>query len=89
MRVLEWIIDHIKGDAGSVDTAIGSMPHAADINTHGLDIDPATLEALLEVDTDAWLDEAEQIREYLQEYGERLPLQLIEELDAVVADLKS
>ena len=77
----------VSGSAG-VETAIGSMPHVADININGLDTDPDTLAALLEVDTEAWLDETEQIREYLEEYGDRLPQQLLEELDQVTADLK-
>jgi len=89
MRVLEWIINHIKGDVDFDETAIGGVPHVADINTHGLDTDPATLEALLEVDAEAWLDEAGQIREYLEEYGDRLPQQLLDELDEVVTDLKA
>ncbi len=89
MRVLEWIINHIKGDVDFDETAIGGVPHVADINTQGLDTDPATLEALLEVDADAWLEETAQIREYLEEYGDRLPQRLLDELDEVVADLKA
>jgi len=87
MRVLEWIINRTKGEAGVNKTAIGGMPHSSDININGLDTDKATLEALLEVDRDAWSVEMEQIREYLQGYGDRLPAQMITELDLVVADL--
>ena len=89
MRVLEWILNHIKGEVDSNETAIGGMPHAADINLNGLDTDGATLDALLEVDVEAWLDETDQIREYLEGYGERLPDQMIVELDKVVTDLKT
>jgi phosphoenolpyruvate carboxykinase (GTP) len=89
MRVLEWIISHIKGEVDSTPTAIGGMPNASDINTSGLDTDDATMNALLEVDPQAWLDESEQIREYLEGYGDRLPDQMIAELDKVVADLKT
>jgi len=52
-----------------------------------LDTDLATLEALLEVDTKGWSDEMEQIREYLEGFGDRLPHQMIVELNKVVADL--
>jgi len=88
MRVLEWIIKRSKGEAGTVETAIGGMPHASDINISGLDTDNSTLEALLQVDAEAWSAETEQIREYLVQYGERLPDQLIAELDKVAAALK-
>jgi phosphoenolpyruvate carboxykinase (GTP) len=87
MRVLEWVIARCKGETGVDETAIGGMPQASDINIGGLDTDRATLEALLNVDTEAWIDEMQQIREYLEQYGERLPAQLIEELDKVVAEL--
>ena len=88
MRVLEWIINRCKGEAGIVETPIGGMPHAADINIHGLATDSATLAALLEVDRDAWSVEMEQIREYLEQYGSRLPAQMMTELDKVAADLQ-
>ena len=88
MRVLEWVINHIKGDVEFNDTAIGGLPHIDDINTSGLETDKETLEALLEVDSEAWLDETEQIREYLQSYGNRLPDQMLVELDKVAEALK-
>lgn len=87
MRVLEWVIARSKGEAEVTETAIGGMPQVSDINIDGLDTDGATLEALLEVDTEAWSVEMQQIREYLETYGDRLPAQLIAELDGVVADL--
>lgn len=88
MRVLEWVINNIKGNVESRDTAIGGMPYLDDINTSGLDTDKQTLEALLDVDAEAWLAETEQIREYLQSYGERLPDQMLVELDKVAEALK-
>ena len=88
MRVIEWIINRSKGEADTNETAIGGIPNAADININGLDTDSATLNALLEVDREAWSVEMEQIREYLEEYGDRLPAQMIEELDKVASALK-
>ena len=88
MRVLEWIINRCKGEADVHETPIGGMPHVADIDIEGLETDTATLEALLAVDRDAWSDEMEQIREYLEGYGDRLPAQLVTELDKVAAALR-
>jgi phosphoenolpyruvate carboxykinase (GTP) len=88
MRVIEWIINRSKGAVGVNETPIGGMPSAADININGLDTDASTLEALLEVDRDAWSVEMEQIKEYLEGFGERLPDQMITELDKVAAALK-
>lgn len=89
LRVLEWIIKRCKGEAGVNETAIGGVPLPADININGLDTDNATLEALLAVDSEAWSTELEQIREYLQQYGDRLPAQLIAELDSVTTALSA
>ena len=83
MRVLEWIINRSKGEADVTETAIGGMPLSSDININGLDTSDATLEALLDVDSDAWSVEVAQIREYLQQYGDRLPAQMVMELDKV------
>jgi phosphoenolpyruvate carboxykinase (GTP) len=87
MRVLEWIINRSKGEADVNVTAIGGLPNVADINIGGLDTDSSTLETLLEVDTEAWAVEVAQIREYLEQYGDRLPAQMLKELDKVAADL--
>lgn len=88
MRVLGWIIRRCKGDAEVNNTPIGGVPLLSDINIKSLDTDLATLEALLEVDCKDWVEEMEQIREYLEAFGDRLPHQLIDELNNVVADLK-
>ena len=88
MRVIEWVINRSKGEVKTRKTAIGGMPNAADININGLDTDSSTLEALLDVDHEAWSLEMEQIKEYLQGYGERLPAEMIEELDKVAVALK-
>ena len=88
MRVIDWIIKRSKGEVGVIDTAIGGVPHKTDINIDGLSTDDATLQALLEVDPDAWSVEMEQIKEYLEGFGERLPAQMVAELDKVVAALE-
>ncbi len=87
MRVLEWIIKRCKGEAGINETAIGGIPSPSDININNLGIDNAALEALLDVDAGAWSVEVAQIREYLEQYGDRLPAQMIAELDKVAAAL--
>ncbi len=89
MRVLEWIISRSKGEAGVIETAIGGLPRPADINVNGLDTDNATLTNLLSVDSEAWSVELEQIREYLQQYGDRLPARMMVELEEVAAALSA
>ncbi len=79
MRVLEWIIRRCTGQVGAVQTPIGQLPQASDINTAGLAIDPATLQQLLTVDQRGWQQELASIGEYLKDYGDRVPAALHEQ----------
>ncbi|MGD2128137.1 MAG: phosphoenolpyruvate carboxykinase domain-containing protein, partial [Lysobacterales bacterium] len=88
MRVLEWIIQRCKGEAGYVETPIGRMPHKGDLNLAGIDVADDTMAALLEVDTAAWSDEMQEIGDYLDSYGDRTPAALRAERDRVAAALK-
>ncbi|MBT8083047.1 MAG: phosphoenolpyruvate carboxykinase (GTP) [Gammaproteobacteria bacterium] len=76
IRVLEWMIERCEGRAGAHETPIGFLPHAADLNTNGLDIAAGTLDELLTVDTQEWRDEMKSVLEYLETYGDRLPGEL-------------
>ena len=76
LRVLEWILKRVEGSAHFVDSPIGKLPIPADLNTAGLDIQPAVLEQLLQVDREGWRAEIEAIGEYLQGYGARTPASL-------------
>jgi phosphoenolpyruvate carboxykinase (GTP) len=86
-RVLEWICRRLDGDASGAPTAIGVVPGAADLDLDGLDLSPAELEAALAVDPEEWKRELPGIREYFAEFGDRLPAQLTEQLDALEARL--
>ena len=88
LRVLEWILDRCHGKAHAVDTPIGELPRVEELDTRGLDLSMDKLAELLSVDTAGWLEELSEIRGYLQEFGERLPPELLEELDKTVAALR-
>jgi phosphoenolpyruvate carboxykinase (GTP) len=84
LRVLRWMIERCAGKAHAVDTPIGYMPAAADLDTSGLDLAPQNLDALLSVDADLWRTELNDIGIYLNEYGERIPQALRQELSAAL-----
>ena len=83
MRVLMWILARCEGKVSAVETPIGYVPHAEDINIEGLDIDMATVEGLLSVDKDLWLEDCKAIHEFYKQVGERVPAELYEELRAL------
>ncbi|MCR5636785.1 MAG: phosphoenolpyruvate carboxykinase (GTP) [Clostridiales bacterium] len=82
-RVLEWILARCEGKADALETAIGYVPHADDINLEGLDIDKEVLESILYVDNEKWLKEAEGIEEFYKKFGNKLPEKLREELKSL------
>ena len=79
LRVIEWMIRRVEGQADAVETAIGYLPRPADLNTDGLDVSPGALEQLLGVDEDGWRAELEAVGAYLEGYGDRAPARLREE----------
>lgn len=87
MRVLMWILDRCEGKADAVETPIGFVPKAEDINIDGLDITVDTIHELLSVDKDAWLEDTKNIEEFYDMIGERVPAELRKELENLKARL--
>lgn len=87
MRVLMWILDRCDGMVDAVKTPIGYEPKPEDINLEGLDIDINVLKDLLNVDIALWKEEAKGIREFYAKFGDRLPKELAEQLNALEARL--
>jgi len=88
-RVLKWIFERCDGKAHATDTAIGRLPEPADLDTAGLNIPPASLAKLLNVDVPGWLEEVPRIREYFAKFGDRLPKGLQDEVAALEQRLKA
>jgi len=87
MRVLEWIIARCEGKVDAVETPIGFVPKAEDINVEGLeDVNLDTIKELLTVDKENWKAEAEGIEGF---YGEltRVPDELYSQLATLKANL--
>lgn len=88
IRVLEWIFDRTDGKAGAKATAIGNIPDIKDLNTSGLNVSNEDVELLLDVNHDAWVDEAKSIEAHFASYGEKMPQALFDELNALEERLK-
>ena len=82
-RVLEWIVKRCNGEADATETAIGYVPAAEDINLEGLDMDIDVLKSILEVDNQKWMGETAGIEEFYEKFGDRLPKELRDQLDAL------
>jgi phosphoenolpyruvate carboxykinase (GTP) len=89
MRVLEWIIGRVKGEAGGVDTPIGIMPRMDDLALEGIGLADEAREKLFGFDAGAWRAEFESIATDLTSYGSRMPSALLEERARIAERLAS
>lgn len=86
-RVLKWISERIDGEAEAVDTAVGRVPSVTALDLSGLDLTPAQLSTLLDVDAGVWAEEAALIPDFYRQFGDRLPTALWSQHAALVARL--
>jgi len=89
MRVLLWILDRCAGKVDAKECPIGFIPDPSDIDTTGLDLDPAVLKELLTIDNEVWLEDVENIKEYFAQFGDKLPKAIADELVKLEANLKN
>ena len=79
LRVLRWIIDRCEEKIDAQETPIGFLPHRDDIDMNGLDIPNKNIDELLSVDEKEWLNEIQSIGEYIQNFGQRVPKELLDQ----------
>ena len=86
-RVLKWIFERLEGKADARKTAIGFLPASDSLDTDGLSINTADLEAITSLDTDGWREAVPQIREHFAVFGDRLPAKLHDSLNSLESAL--
>jgi phosphoenolpyruvate carboxykinase (GTP) len=87
LRVLEWMIARVKGEADAVETPIGALPRPDDLNLDGVRLSEEARAKLFGFDRSAWRHEFESIGDYLDEYGPRMPAALKAEQARILAAL--
>lgn len=81
IRALKWVLERVDGTGEYSDTPMGRLPDPEGFDISGLDISMDTLKELLSVDKVKGLAEIEEMREYYKIFGDRLPAELIKELE--------
>ncbi len=87
-RVLKWIFDRLEGDAEAVDSPIGRVPAPGSLDTVGLGLTEAQIKLLKTVDVDVWREEASLIPAFYEQFGDRMPKELWDQLAALKARLE-
>jgi phosphoenolpyruvate carboxykinase (GTP) len=86
--VLKWVIERIEGRSEAVDTVIGRVPTADQLDLSGLDTPVDDVNAALAVDADEWRAELPLIDEWFAKIGDALPTTMLDELDALKGRLR-
>ena len=86
-RVLKWIFERVEGTGKALETPIGYLPAPGALDLSGLDIPEDAVKQLLAVEKDGWLSEVDGLSKYYDEFGDRLPAELREQLAALKARL--
>ena len=88
-RVLKWVFERCEGTAKATETPIGFVPAPDALDVSGLDVSDEDLAQLLSVDVDGWLEEIPKLRDHYAKFGDHLPQELADELDALEERLKA
>jgi phosphoenolpyruvate carboxykinase (GTP) len=86
-RVLAWIFRRCEGTSKATKTPIGRVPAPGELDLTGLDLAPDALNHMLEVDRAELQAELPQIAKHLEQFGERLPAEIGEQLRSLAAEL--
>ena len=82
-RVLEWVFRRCDGEAEAVETPIGLVPAPGAIDTDGLDVSTDAMRELTTVDDGQLREELPQVEEHLAQFGDSLPQQVRDQLEAL------
>ena len=90
LRVLLWILARCENKVEADITPIGYVPKAEDIDVEGLDdVNLDTVKELLRIDAESWIADIDNIKDFYNTVGARVPAALKDELAALEARLKA
>jgi phosphoenolpyruvate carboxykinase (GTP) len=87
VRALKWILERVQGRGEAQETPIGYVPTPQSLDLSGLNLSQDTLTELLRVDVDDWQREAEAQGLFLKKFGDRLPVKIRQEHQALLKRL--
>ncbi len=88
-RVLAWIFRRCDGEVEAVDSPLGLVPAPGAIDTDGLTISARAMDQLVTVDPAELAAQLPQVAEHLARFGDRLPFEIRNQLQALEERLGS
>ena len=88
MRVLKWVVERARGEAGATETPLGLMPKYEDLDWRGLDYSPDKFASVMSLDKDVWMKEIALHNDLFATLRDRLPKELPLIRDLLIAGLE-
>jgi len=82
-RVLAWVFERCDDQGGAEETATGLVPAEDALDTSGLDLPAGAMKKMLAVDPEEWRAQLPRLREHFAAFGDKLPHELAEQLEAL------
>ncbi|MFP5399503.1 MAG: phosphoenolpyruvate carboxykinase (GTP) [Gammaproteobacteria bacterium] len=76
MRVLQWIVQRVRGEGGGADHLFGVSPRYEDLNWTGLAFPRERYDAVIGIDHAAWTQEMKLHDALFEQLGSRVPAEL-------------
>lgn len=87
MRVLEWIVKRVRGQAFGVESPLGWMPRYEDLNWEGTDFTEADFEAVMGVDRELWKEEVLSHQTLFDQLYDKLPKEFLQMRELTLSSL--
>jgi phosphoenolpyruvate carboxykinase (GTP) len=81
MRVLKWIFERCEGKDHAEPSPIGLIPKPGALDLTGSAVSADKLSPLFAIDPNTWLQEMQEIGHYLSRFGDRLPKEIVRQID--------
>lgn len=88
IRVLKWIVDRVNNRIPSKETPVGFVPNLGDMNLEGLRISKEIMNKLFEINPKDWETELRNVKDFFKKFGDLLPRQLWQEIDALTRQMQ-
>jgi phosphoenolpyruvate carboxykinase (GTP) len=80
VRILKWMIERIRGTARATETPLGWIPAPGSLDLDGLGVSAERLGQALHADAGEWQAALDDLGEFYQRFGPRLPTSIAETL---------
>ena len=87
MRVLQWIVERVNGQALGVESPLGWVPRYEDLTWSGIDFDREKFTELMAIDREQWKTELLMHEELFIKLYDRLPRDLVAIRELLVSSM--